>query len=48
MRKKVTRRAIALLSLLSLPVMLLVAAGGSAAAVPTTAAASVRTHAVTS
>src|SRR5579863_4212587 len=48
MRKKATRRAMALLSLLSLPVMLLVAAGGSAAAVPTTAAAGVRTHAVTS
>ncbi len=48
MRKKATRRAIALLSLLSLPVMLLIAAGGSAAAVPTTAAAGVRTHAVTS
>lgn len=48
MRKKVTRRAIALLSLLSLPVMLLVAAGGSAAAVPTAAAAGVQTHTVTS
>jgi hypothetical protein len=47
MRKKVTRRAIALLSVLSLPVVLLVAAGGSAAAGPTTAAAGARTHAVT-
>ena len=47
MRKRATRRAIALLSLLSLPVMLLVAAG-SAAAVPTTAAAGAGTHAVTS
>ena len=48
MRKKATHRAVALLSVLSLPVMLLIAAGGSAAAVPATAAASVRTQAVTS
>ncbi len=47
MHKKATRRVIALLSLLSLPVMLLVATGGPAAAGPTTAAAGARTHAVT-
>jgi hypothetical protein len=45
---KATRRAIALVSLLSLPVMLLVAAGGSAAAAPRVGGSAARTNAVSS